>query len=137
MRDGSATAHLYHPKLATVLAEGYNFSSFLPGHDRGTHGCDRGGSAVDGDCRCLGRFAPAGIMGRRHAACPRRATHRIAAAPADQRQHFNANLLERRACCPSTGIELPLAVFGLMFGNEIVKDLTLFFVGRFRQSFVE
>jgi hypothetical protein len=24
-----------------------------------------------------------------------------------------------------------------MFGNEIVKDLTLFFVGRFRQSFVE
>src|ERR1700722_7940790 len=28
MRDGSATAHLYRPKLATVLAEGYNFSSF-------------------------------------------------------------------------------------------------------------
>jgi sulfate permease, SulP family len=30
MRDGSATAHLYRPKLATVLAEGYNFSSFCP-----------------------------------------------------------------------------------------------------------
>jgi SulP family sulfate permease len=28
MPDGSATAHLYRPKLATVLAEGYNFSSF-------------------------------------------------------------------------------------------------------------
>src|ERR1700680_1323570 len=28
MPDGSATAHLYHPKLATVLAQGYNFSSF-------------------------------------------------------------------------------------------------------------
>src|ERR1700680_2498782 len=28
MPDGSATAHLYHPKLATVLAQGYNFSCF-------------------------------------------------------------------------------------------------------------
>jgi SulP family sulfate permease len=28
MPDGSATAHLYRPKLATVLAEGYNFNSF-------------------------------------------------------------------------------------------------------------
>jgi sulfate permease, SulP family len=31
MPDGSATAHLYRPKLATVLAvlaEGYNFRSF-------------------------------------------------------------------------------------------------------------
>jgi hypothetical protein len=28
MRDGSAKAHLYRPKLATVLAEGYNFGSF-------------------------------------------------------------------------------------------------------------
>jgi FtsP/CotA-like multicopper oxidase with cupredoxin domain len=28
MSDGSATAHLYRPKLATVLSEGYNFSSF-------------------------------------------------------------------------------------------------------------
>ena len=27
MPDGSATAHLYRPKLATVLVEGYNFSS--------------------------------------------------------------------------------------------------------------
>ena len=33
--------------------------------------------------------------------------------------------------------ELPLAVFGLVFGDEIVKDLTLFFVDRFHQSFVE
>src|ERR1700742_187174 len=28
MPDGSATAHLYRPKLATVLAEGYNFGHF-------------------------------------------------------------------------------------------------------------
>src|ERR1700736_125099 len=28
MPDGSATAHLYRPKLATVLAEGYNFGCF-------------------------------------------------------------------------------------------------------------
>jgi SulP family sulfate permease len=28
MPDGSATAHLYRPKLATVVSEGYNFSSF-------------------------------------------------------------------------------------------------------------
>jgi SulP family sulfate permease len=28
MPDGSATAHLYRPKLATVLAEGYNFRCF-------------------------------------------------------------------------------------------------------------
>jgi SulP family sulfate permease len=28
MPDGSATAHLYRPKLATVLAEGYNFAKF-------------------------------------------------------------------------------------------------------------
>ena len=28
MPDGSARAHLYRPKLATVLAEGYNFSCF-------------------------------------------------------------------------------------------------------------
>jgi sulfate permease, SulP family len=27
MPDGSATAHLYRPKLATVLAEGYGFRS--------------------------------------------------------------------------------------------------------------
>jgi len=33
--------------------------------------------------------------------------------------------------------ELPLAVFGILFGDEIVKDPTLFFVGRFRQSFVK
>jgi hypothetical protein len=30
------------------------------------------------------------------------------------------------------GFALPVAVFGLVFGDEIVKDLTLFFVGRFR-----
>jgi len=28
MPDGSATAHIYRPKLATVLSEGYNFSCF-------------------------------------------------------------------------------------------------------------
>jgi SulP family sulfate permease len=28
MPDGSASAHLYRPKLATVLAEGYNFGAF-------------------------------------------------------------------------------------------------------------
>jgi len=28
MPDGSATAHLYCPKLATVLAEGYNLGHF-------------------------------------------------------------------------------------------------------------
>jgi hypothetical protein len=28
MPDGSATAHLYRPKLATVLADGYGFGSF-------------------------------------------------------------------------------------------------------------
>ena len=28
MPDGSATAHLYRPKLATVLAEGYNLGHF-------------------------------------------------------------------------------------------------------------
>src|SRR5579862_2127401 len=28
MPDGSATAHLYRPKLATVLTEGYRFESF-------------------------------------------------------------------------------------------------------------
>jgi hypothetical protein len=28
MPDGSATAHLYLPKLATVLADGYGFDSF-------------------------------------------------------------------------------------------------------------
>jgi SulP family sulfate permease len=28
MPDGSATAHLYRPKLATVLAEGCNFAKF-------------------------------------------------------------------------------------------------------------
>ena len=28
MPDGSATAHLYFPKLATVLTEGYGFGSF-------------------------------------------------------------------------------------------------------------
>jgi len=28
MPDGSATAHTYRPKLATVLAEGYNLRHF-------------------------------------------------------------------------------------------------------------
>jgi len=28
-------------------------------------------------------------------------------------------------------------VFGFLFGDEIVKDLTLFFVGRFRESRAE
>jgi SulP family sulfate permease len=28
MPDGSATSHLYFPKLATVLTEGYGFGSF-------------------------------------------------------------------------------------------------------------
>jgi len=28
MPDGSATAHLYRPKLATILSEGYGLSSF-------------------------------------------------------------------------------------------------------------
>jgi hypothetical protein len=35
------------------------------------------------------------------------------------------------------GFEQPIAVFGIMFVDEIVKDLTLFFVDHFRQSFVE
>ena len=28
MPDGSATAHLYRPKLITLLAEGYSFEAF-------------------------------------------------------------------------------------------------------------
>jgi SulP family sulfate permease len=28
MPDGSASSHLYRPKLATVLAEGYNLGCF-------------------------------------------------------------------------------------------------------------
>ncbi|MEA2863389.1 MAG: sulfate permease, SulP family, partial [Bradyrhizobium sp.] len=28
MPDGSATAHIYRPKIATVLAEGYNLDCF-------------------------------------------------------------------------------------------------------------
>jgi hypothetical protein len=35
------------------------------------------------------------------------------------------------------GFKLPLAVFGFVFGDEIVKDLTLLFVGRFRKSLSE
>jgi hypothetical protein len=66
MPDGSATAHIYRPKLATVLAEGYNLDGLRPRPARGFDGCDRVAAAIDGDRRRLGRIARAGIICRRH-----------------------------------------------------------------------
>jgi SulP family sulfate permease len=63
--DGSATAHLYRPKLVTVLVEGYNLGCFRKDMLAALTVAGRGPPAIDGDSRRLGRFARAWTMCRR------------------------------------------------------------------------
>ena len=68
MPDGTATAHLYRPKLATTLGEGYGLAAFTQGRARRADGGDRRPAALDGDRRGLRRLARARPLHRRSSA---------------------------------------------------------------------
>ena len=60
----------HRPSLSSETRDGprggVQFSLLSSGYGRSAYGCDRGSSAVDGDCCCLGRFARTRIICRHY-----------------------------------------------------------------------